>query len=119
MNRFRNLFLIISNFFIPLTRWKAGALRQVTKFAMDFTKLKYNREDEFEADQYGIMFLQQSPYKIDGLTKITEKVAALAGNRSIPYWLSTHPPLNERIKRMKKFEQQFDLLQKDKQEYLE
>jgi len=64
------------------------------------TMLKYSRENEQEADQYGLGFLVDSGFGPSGMTQAFEKIRKmqwLAGGGDVPSYLTTHPGLDERV----------------------
>ncbi|MGA1825479.1 MAG: M48 family metalloprotease [bacterium] len=60
--------------------------------------LKYSREQEFEADHYGMRYLQKAGYEGRGGIEFMKKLQRLERLFvSIPAYLSTHPMTHERI----------------------
>lgn len=67
----------------------------------NLVNMKYGREDELEADQWGVKISAAAgydPHAMIGVMKILEKVAA--GSRQ-PEFLSTHPDPGNRIEKIK------------------
>jgi predicted Zn-dependent protease len=61
--------------------------------------LAYSREDEKQADQLGLKYLNQAGYSADGLLTILKKIRNKEwfGSDIIPKYLMTHPAVEERI----------------------
>ena len=63
--------------------------------------LAHSRQDEFEADVYGVNYAAKAGYDPRGITRFFKKLQAEQGE--IPrelVWLSTHPATGERIERV-------------------
>jgi predicted Zn-dependent protease len=63
--------------------------------------LKYSREDEYEADDLALRYVQRTghaPAAIPAVFELLASVSESAGR--VPTWLSTHPAPQERQKRM-------------------
>lgn len=61
--------------------------------------LKFSRDQEREADDFGIELVSKAGYDPYGFIGVFEKFKKLGKNR-LPRWLSTHPLPEERIKRV-------------------
>ena len=64
----------------------------------------YSRQDELEADAYGLFYAYQAGYDIDQGSYIWERLAA-AIDRNVfasTYFLDSHPAAPERLARLKK-----------------
>jgi predicted Zn-dependent protease len=59
-----------------------------------------SREDEFEADQFGLTNIKQAGYAPIGIVSFMQKLLEKGG--SVPTFLSTHPATSERIKALDK-----------------
>ncbi len=61
--------------------------------------LKYSREDEREADQIGVHYLQNAGYPVQGMVEAFEVIRKRKwfSGHSLPTYLSTHPGVGERI----------------------
>ena len=61
--------------------------------------LKYSRDHEMEADQYGFRFLCAAGYDPTNMPSIMQKLlpCTFLANSRIPSYLSTHPALAERV----------------------
>lgn len=63
-------------------------------------QLQYSRQNEAEADQYGVDFLVAAGFNPLGITAAFERIRKLqwiAGGGGVPSYLTTHPGMNERI----------------------
>ncbi len=63
-------------------------------------QLKYTRENERDADQYGLDFLVGAGFSPMGMTAAFDKIRKLqwlGGSGDVPSYLSTHPGMNERL----------------------
>lgn len=60
---------------------------------------QFSQQEEREADDFGVMFLEQRGYDIQPAISALEKLAALGGDHS---FLSTHPAPAKRAKRLQK-----------------
>ena len=62
-------------------------------------QLKYSRDDEMEADQMGLKYLDQLGYGAEGLITVLKKIRAKQwfGSDLVPSYLSTHPAVEDRI----------------------
>ena len=62
--------------------------------------LRFSRENELEADQYGIDYMVRAGYDPKAAVELQETFLRLSGNKS-PNWLAgmfaTHPPSQERV----------------------
>lgn len=64
--------------------------------------LAYSRQDERQADNIGLQYLNDAGYSARGLLAILKKIRAKTwfGPEEIPTYLSTHPATEERISRI-------------------
>ncbi|MBT8340295.1 MAG: M48 family metalloprotease [Desulfatitalea sp.] len=61
--------------------------------------LKFSRDDETQADQLGLGYLNKAGYTADGLLQILKKIRNKQwfGSEQIPTYVMTHPAVEERI----------------------
>jgi predicted Zn-dependent protease len=61
----------------------------------------YSRDQEFEADAYGVRLARAAGFQPDGAVRLLNALGAHAGNNDdgFPYFRS-HPPIGERIRRI-------------------
>lgn len=84
------------------SRYK-DTLNRIAGVSMALVQLGYSREAEFEADQYGVKLMTSSGYSKADLLNFWKRVAAEEGSGEMSgffKFLSTHPPLSERIQRI-------------------
>lgn len=63
-------------------------------------QLKYTRENEKDADQYGLGYLVEAGFAPSGMTAAFDKIRKmqwLAGGGDVPSYLSTHPGMDDRL----------------------
>jgi predicted Zn-dependent protease len=67
--------------------------------AAQSAELAYSRDDEMQADQFGLKFITEAGYSAQGLLKILKKIRSKTwfGTEQVPTYLMTHPAVEERI----------------------
>ena len=77
----------------------ANALALGSAAAGQSVALAYSRDDEFQADQIGLICLTKAGYNGEGLLSMLQKLRSKRwfGPDQIPTYLSTHPGTEERI----------------------
>ncbi len=77
----------------------AQAVTMGSQAATQSVELSYGREDEMQADQFGVKFITGAGYSAEGLLKILKKIRAKTwfGSDQIPTYLKTHPAVEDRI----------------------
>jgi predicted Zn-dependent protease len=77
----------------------ANALTIGSSAAGQSLELSYSREDEFQADQIGLVCLTKAGYSGEGLLSMLKKLWSRRwfGPAQIPTYLSTHPATEERM----------------------
>jgi len=77
----------------------ASAVTMGSQGAVQSAELAYGREDEMQADQFGVKFLDGAGYSAGGLLKILKKIRGKTwfGSDQIPTYLKTHPAVEDRI----------------------
>ena len=75
------------------------AVTQGSAAAAATAELSYSRENEMQADQLGLIYLNDAGYGGDGLLKILKKMRAKQwyDSNMVPTYLMTHPAIDERI----------------------
>ncbi len=76
------------------------ALMTSTMAASQTMSLKYSREDEDDADNYGLLTAEQSGYSGHGLSDFLKKIRSTESEKSIPQYLLTHPYSDVRASRI-------------------
>lgn len=82
--------------------------------------LKFSRDQEREADRYGLTYLHRSGYDPEGMIRVFELFKSLERGGRPPEWLSTHPLPENRIVQARQEIQKLNLtgtLLKDTQEF--
>ena len=77
----------------------AQAVTMGSQGAVRSADLAYGREDEMQADQFGVKFTTGAGYSAGGLLKILKKIRGKTwfGSDQIPTYLKTHPAVEDRI----------------------
>lgn len=100
-----NFLLQIGSLLVPqdLTGELLLKLGQISAVLLD---LKFNRDQEKEADKLGFLFVYKANYSPQGMIEVFEKFKKMEKTRP-PEWLSTHPLPETRIKEAKEYISQF------------
>jgi predicted Zn-dependent protease len=77
----------------------ASAVTMGSMAAGQSVALSYSRENELQADQFGLKFTTEAGYSASGLLKILKKIRSKTwfGSDQIPKYLMTHPAVEDRI----------------------
>ena len=77
----------------------AQAVTMGSQAATQSAELAYGRDDEMQADQFGVKFITGAGYSAGGLLKILKKIRSKTwfGSDQIPTYLKTHPAVEDRI----------------------
>ena len=77
----------------------AQAVTMGSQAATQSAELAYGRDDEMQADQFGVRFITGAGYNAEGLLKILKKIRSKTwfGSDQIPTYLKTHPAVEDRI----------------------
>ena len=77
----------------------AGAVMSGSQAAAQTAELSYSRENEIQADQLGLIYLDDAGYEGDGLLKILKTMRAKQwyDSNQVPTYLMTHPAIDARI----------------------
>jgi predicted Zn-dependent protease len=77
----------------------AQAVTMGSQAATQSAALAYGRDDEMQADQFGVKFITGAGYSAEGLLKILKKIRGKTwfGSDQIPTYLKTHPAVEDRI----------------------
>jgi predicted Zn-dependent protease len=75
------------------------AVTQGSQAAGAAAELSYSRDNEIQADQLGLIYLNDAGYNGEGLLKILKKMRSKQwfGTEQIPTYMRTHPAIDERI----------------------
>jgi predicted Zn-dependent protease len=79
-----------------------GAAGDIVNVAASLILQGYSRDNEFEADRYGILYAKNAGYNPRGMIEVFEKFKKMEGSRppAILGLLSSHPPAEDRIERV-------------------
>ncbi|HPE18887.1 MAG TPA: M48 family metalloprotease [Tenuifilaceae bacterium] len=69
----------------------------ISQLALGGTLLKFSRNNEYEADEYGVKFMYDTEYHARELAGFFEKLEESSSNGRPPEFLSTHPSPENRI----------------------
>lgn len=86
-----------------ISKWlRAGGLlgAAAKQATLKFLKTQYSRDNEHEADDFGIRLAMAADYDPKGAVRIFERLKTL-GESDIPDYFSTHPSFNSRINQIK------------------
>lgn len=83
----------------------SGALIAGSMATTQAAMLSYNRDDESEADKFGLQYMLKSGYNPQGMAKAFQVLQnkSLGGGSDFPTYLSTHPNINARIATVNSF----------------
>ncbi|MDR3708016.1 MAG: M48 family metallopeptidase [Capsulimonadaceae bacterium] len=80
---------------------RSDAAYQVASLGSQLQQLHYSREDEYEADKYGLMFAYNAGFDPYGMPRFFTVLANLEkGSQATPPWASDHPVTSNRIDRV-------------------
>lgn len=76
-------------------------MAKIAAVSLSLAQLGYSRDAEYEADRYGVDFMQRAGYKKERLLDFWRRFQQQNGESPAPLMiLSTHPPTGDRIKRI-------------------
>jgi len=80
-----------------------GAAGEIVNVAAMLVLQGYSRDNEFEADRYGILYAKNAGYNPKGMIQVFEKFKKMEGNPppAVLGLLSSHPPAGDRIRKGK------------------
>jgi len=87
-----------------------NTMKQIASAATGLVLLKNSREDEFEADEFGVKYSAAAGYDAGQMSGFLAKMLDLQGGASpggMASWFSTHPPTQERISRCNDLESRY------------
>ncbi len=94
---------------VQATQVASGGYDQgmISQYVGQMATLKYGRNDELEADKYGVKYLFQCGYKPEAMIEVMEILNDVSGNNRSPEFLSSHPNPENRIQKIKEYIQQY------------
>ncbi|CAN5432339.1 M48 family metallopeptidase [soil metagenome] len=79
----------------------------ISQYIGQVVGLKYSRNDELEADRFGVKYLFQCGYKPEAMIEVMEILNEASGKNKNPEFLSTHPNPDNRITKIKEVIQEY------------
>jgi len=80
-----------------------GMQNAIAQYIGTVINMKYGREDELEADRYGVKYLFETGYDPEAQIEVMEVLKKASGGQNPPEFLSTHPNPDNRIEAIKKY----------------
>ena len=83
----------------------AESAQAATKFTFGMINLRYSREDESEADEYGLKYMHLAAYNPWGMVELLELLQSLSNSQPGLFkdWFDTHPLTSRRIEDVREF----------------
>jgi beta-barrel assembly-enhancing protease len=93
---------MVAGIFLGATTGDPAALQALTigsAAAGQTASLAYSREDEAQADQFGLQYIRKAGYDTAGLLSMLKKIRSKQwfGTQQIPTYMMTHPALEDRL----------------------
>ena len=76
---------------------RSGQTAQMAILIGQLVNLKYGRNDELQADQLGVCFMNDAGYDPQAMIQVMQVLQAQANGQNPPEFLSTHPDPGHRI----------------------
>ena len=73
----------------------------IRKVGLHRLERAYSREKELEADELGARLAKASGYEPEGAVSVLRRLGALSPDAGLGTYLSTHPPVDERIAQLR------------------
>lgn len=73
----------------------------IRKVGLHWLERAYSREKELEADELGARLAKASGYEPEGAVSVLRRLGALSPDAGLGTYLSTHPPVDERIAQLR------------------
>ncbi len=83
---------------------------QIAAFVGGMINMKYGREDELEADKFGVQFLIENKYPPQAMLDVMDILAQASGGMNPPEILSTHPNPSNRKEKIKAYIKEYNQL---------
>lgn len=82
---------------------RKNVIQKMANFSIVLLELGFSRDAEYQADQYGVRFMEKAGYNKEQLLNFWQRNLQLSGGSSgFLTAFSTHPPTAERMKRIAK-----------------
>ncbi len=96
-------------FFWPNSAWYYGVSEDIRRVASGAVISVFSRQDEWEADAYGLWYAYQAGYAVDQGVMIWERLAVVVQQNvfETTYYLDAHPAAAARLARLKKMARLF------------
>lgn len=94
----------------------SGALIAGSMATTQAAMLSYSRDDESDADKFGLQYMLRAGYNPEGMAKAFQVLQnkSLSAGSDFPTYLSTHPNINARIATVNSFVRGLNAAQKNK-----
>lgn len=79
----------------------------IAQYVGNIINMKYGREDEIEADRFGVKYLFETGYEPEAQIEVMEILKEASGGQRQPEFLSTHPDPENRIGEIKKYIEEY------------
>lgn len=80
-----------------------GMQSAIAQYVGNMINLKYGREDEIEADRFGVKYLIETGYEPEAQIEVMQILKKASGGQKQPEFLSTHPDPDNRIEAIKEY----------------
>lgn len=80
-----------------------GMQNAIAQYIGSVINMKYGREDELEADRFGVKYLFETGYNPEAQIEVMEVLKKASSGQNPPEFLSTHPNPDNRIEAIKKY----------------
>ncbi len=84
-----------------------GMQSAIAQYVGSIIGMKYGREDEIEADRFGVKYLFETGYQPEAQIEVMEILEDASGGQRQPEFLSTHPSPANRIGEIKKYIEEY------------
>jgi predicted Zn-dependent protease len=84
-----------------------GMQSAIAQYVGSVINMKYGREDEIEADRFGVKYLFETGYNPEAQIEVMEILEEASGGQRQPEFLSTHPYPENRIQEIKKYIEEY------------
>lgn len=79
----------------------SGTVGKALDVVFNLVSLGYSRKDEFLADKLAVKYAMKSGFDPYAMATFFEKLKQQSGAKYIPVFLSSHPPIEDRIQKVK------------------